>query len=207
MAVRRFGVSRLASCRFVHRRRRRAHVCADHRGNSGSRCDSRSSLVVVTAGDMDGESQPERRVDANVHEAMRTMRDNFYDPNLHGVDWPAVTERYRPLVKRLTSKNELRDVLEQALGELSVLHVFVDRRRRSRLLKKIGMGQSSACLGAKFEQVPQGLRILKIYDTSEVLMAPNSPLSAMAVDLDPAISSLESTAFWSTLCPILSRNF
>jgi len=117
-------------------------------------------------------------------EAMRTMRDNFYDPNLHGVDWPAVTERYRPLVKRLTSKNELRDVLEQALGELSVLHVFVDVEG-GEAFEKIGMGQSSACLGAKFEQVPQGLRITKIYDTSEVLMAPNSPLSAMAVDLRP----------------------
>ena len=117
-------------------------------------------------------------------EAMRTMRDNFYDPNLHGVDWPAVTERYRPLVKRLTSKNELRDVLEQALGELSVLHVFVDVEG-GEAFEKVGMGMSSACLGAKFEQVPQGLRILEIYDTSEVLMAPNSPLSAMAVDLRP----------------------
>ncbi len=115
-------------------------------------------------------------------EGMRTMRDNFYDPNLHGVDWLAVTERYRPLVRRLTSKNELRDVLEQALGELSVLHVFVDVEEGV-TFEKVGMGMSSACLGAKFEQVPQGLRVRKIYDTSEVLMAPNSPLSAMAVDL------------------------
>tara|TARA_B100000519_G_scaffold195181_1_gene199916 strand:+ start:613 stop:5310 length:4698 start_codon:yes stop_codon:yes gene_type:complete len=115
-------------------------------------------------------------------EGMRTMRDNFYDPNLHGVDWLAVTERYRPLVRRLTSKNELRDVLEQALGELSVLHVFVDVEEGV-TFEKVGMGMSSACLGAKFEQVPQGLRVTKIYDTSEVLMAPNSPLSAMAVDL------------------------
>ena len=115
-------------------------------------------------------------------EGMRTMRDNFYDPNLHGVDWLAVTERYRPLVRRLTSKNELRDILEQALGELSVLHVFVDVEEGV-TFEKVGMGMSSACLGAKFEQVPQGLRVRKIYDTSEVLMAPNSPLSAMAVDL------------------------
>lgn len=115
-------------------------------------------------------------------EAMRTMRDNFYDPNLHGVDWVAVTERYRPLVKRLTSKNELRDVLEQALGELSVLHVFVDVEA-GEAFEKVGMGASSACLGAEFKMVQQGLRIQKIYDTSEVLMAPNSPLSAMAVDL------------------------
>jgi hypothetical protein len=31
------------------------------------------------------------------NDAMRNMRDAFYDPNMHGVDWPAVTEQYRPL--------------------------------------------------------------------------------------------------------------
>ena len=56
------------------------------------------------------------------------MRDAFYDPGMHGVDWPAVTEMYRPLVYKISTKSELRDVLQQALGELSVLHVFVSIR-------------------------------------------------------------------------------
>ena len=62
------------------------------------------------------------------NEAMRNMRDAFYDPNMHGVDWAAITEQYRPLVYRISTKSELRDVLQQALGELSVLHVFVSIR-------------------------------------------------------------------------------
>src|SRR5690606_5768893 len=31
-------------------------------------------------------------------EAWRQMRDFFYDPGMHGVDWPAMREKYRPLV-------------------------------------------------------------------------------------------------------------
>jgi tricorn protease len=37
-------------------------------------------------------------------EAMRNMRDAFYDPNMHGVDWAATTETYRPLVYKMTHK-------------------------------------------------------------------------------------------------------
>src|SRR5262249_11565465 len=32
------------------------------------------------------------------HECWRQMRDFFYDPNMHGVDWKAVRDRYAPLV-------------------------------------------------------------------------------------------------------------
>ena len=62
------------------------------------------------------------------NDAMRNMRDAFYDPNMHGLDWEGITEMYRPLVYRVSTKSELRDVLQQAFGELSVLHVFVSIR-------------------------------------------------------------------------------
>ena len=65
------------------------------------------------------------------NDAMRNMRDAFYDPDMHGVDWQRVTETYRPLVYQISTKAELRDVLQQALGELSVLHVFVSIRSES----------------------------------------------------------------------------
>ncbi len=55
-------------------------------------------------------------------DAWRMERDYFYDKNMHGVDWDAMYEKYLPLVKRVTTRNELNNVLEQLVGELSVLH-------------------------------------------------------------------------------------
>ena len=58
-------------------------------------------------------------------DAWRLLRDYFYDPNMHGVDWPAMHMRYRSLVKRCAKREELDDVLKQMAAELSALHVFV----------------------------------------------------------------------------------
>ena len=116
------------------------------------------------------------------NDAMRNMRDAFYDPDMHGVDWAKVTEMYRPLVYKISTKNELRDVLQQALGELSVLHVFVSIRSESPTLP---VGEPSACLGASLTVKPKGLEVVYVYDTSGVLAAPDSPLSSAAVDLRP----------------------
>ncbi len=58
-------------------------------------------------------------------EAWRLERDYFYDPHLHGLDWPAIRERYRPLVERVTDRDELADLLGQMVSELSALHIFV----------------------------------------------------------------------------------
>jgi tricorn protease len=58
-------------------------------------------------------------------EAWRMERDNFYDKNMHGVDWDAMYSKYLPLLDRLTTRNELNDVIQQLIGELSALHTGV----------------------------------------------------------------------------------
>ena len=58
-------------------------------------------------------------------EAWRMERDFFYAPNTHGADWPAVRERYRPLVPWVRHRSDLNYVFDQVGGELSVGHSFV----------------------------------------------------------------------------------
>jgi len=58
-------------------------------------------------------------------EAWRYERDFFYDPGMHGNDWDAVRERYRPLVPHVQHRSDLNYVLDQVNGELSVGHSFV----------------------------------------------------------------------------------
>jgi tricorn protease len=58
-------------------------------------------------------------------DSWRLERDYFYDRHMNGVDWPAMRERYLPLVDRVTDRNELNDVIAQMVSELSALHTFV----------------------------------------------------------------------------------
>lgn len=58
-------------------------------------------------------------------DAWRMERDYFYDQNMHGVDWPAMHKKYLPLAERVTTRNELSDVIGELIGELSVLHTSV----------------------------------------------------------------------------------
>jgi tricorn protease len=58
-------------------------------------------------------------------DAWRMERDYFYDPNMHGVDWNAVLKKHLPLVDRITTRDELSDLIGWMVGELSVLHTAV----------------------------------------------------------------------------------
>lgn len=52
-------------------------------------------------------------------------RDFFYDPDMHGNDWDAVRERYRPLVPHIRHQADLAYVVDLVNGELSVGHSYV----------------------------------------------------------------------------------
>jgi tricorn protease len=58
-------------------------------------------------------------------DAWRLERDYFYDPNMHGVDWDAQLAKYLPLVDRITTRDELSDLIGWFVGELSALHTSV----------------------------------------------------------------------------------
>ena len=58
-------------------------------------------------------------------DAWRMERDYFYDKNMHGVDWDAMYTKYLPLVDRVTTREELSDLIGRFVGELSALHTSV----------------------------------------------------------------------------------
>ncbi|GAC1592189.1 MAG: S41 family peptidase [Acidimicrobiales bacterium] len=57
-------------------------------------------------------------------EAWRLQRDHFWVPDLSGVDWDAVRERYRPLVERVATRIEFSDLMWEMLGELGTSHAY-----------------------------------------------------------------------------------
>ncbi len=58
-------------------------------------------------------------------ESWRMLRDYFYDPAMHGLDWPAIRDKYAPLVERVADRSDLAEVLHEMAGELSALHIYV----------------------------------------------------------------------------------
>ena len=54
--------------------------------------------------------------------AWSTVKDNFFDPNLNGVDWSKMRSRYRPQAVRAKSTEQLAKVINQMLGELNTSH-------------------------------------------------------------------------------------
>jgi len=58
-------------------------------------------------------------------ECWRQMRDFFYDPNLHGVDWPAMRRRYEPLLPHVRHRADLTYIIGEMIGELNAGHAYV----------------------------------------------------------------------------------
>jgi tricorn protease len=113
-------------------------------------------------------------------EAWRLERDYFYDPKMHGVDWPGMLEKYRPLSLRVTSRGELDDLLGQMVSELSALHTFV-RSEPRKGDEEIGI----ASLGAELtrDEAAGGWKVARLYRSDPDLPAAAGPLRAPGVNV------------------------
>ena len=114
-------------------------------------------------------------------ECWRQMRDFVYDPNLHGVDWPAIRQRYEPLLAHVQHRADLTYVIGEVISELNLGHCYV------------GGGDMP-----KAERIPQGLLGATIarhssgfYQITEILPGQNwdkslrSPLTEIGVNVKP----------------------
>jgi tricorn protease len=55
-------------------------------------------------------------------EGWRVNRDYFYDPKMHGVDWPAMKAKYGALLPDVATRADLARVMQWMFSELSVGH-------------------------------------------------------------------------------------
>jgi tricorn protease len=108
-------------------------------------------------------------------DAWRLHRDYFYDPAMHGVNWKAVREKYKPLVNRVTTRSELNDLIGQMVGELSVLHSAVRGGEHRHGSDQIPL----PTLGARLERDDNkgGYRIEHIYRSDPDFPGELSPLA------------------------------
>jgi tricorn protease len=133
-------------------------------------------LYVFDAGESGPEDLEEAKVDLSgwtfavnprelgqqmFREAWRLERDYFYDPKMHGVDWPAMLEKYRPLSLRVTSRSELNDLLAQMVSELSALHTFVKGGVQRRGEDEIEVASLGALLAR--DEAAGGWRVEHLY--------------------------------------------
>lgn len=108
-------------------------------------------------------------------DAWRLERDWFYDPGMHGVDYRATLRKYGALLPRITTRDELSDLIGWAVGELSALHTAVRGGDLRRGEDQIPV----ASLGARLFRDPAkgGYRIDYIYRSDPEYPAERSPLA------------------------------
>jgi tricorn protease len=114
-------------------------------------------------------------------DAWRLERDYFYDPGMHGVDWDGALAKYMPLVDRVTTRDELSDLIGRVVGELSALHTSV----RGGDLRQGDDDVPVAGLGARLVRRPDagGYHIDYIYETDPDYPDEGSPLADPDLDL------------------------
>jgi tricorn protease len=115
------------------------------------------------------------------HETWRLMRDNFWRADMAGVDWAAMADRYRPLLDRIGSTDDLHDVLWELQGEMGSSHAG---------LRPPAAGGDSALaqglLGADVERTEDGTwQITRILPGESSVIGARSPLAAPGVAAAP----------------------
>ena len=110
-------------------------------------------------------------------EAWRLQRDFFWAEDMAGQDWEGVHRRYRPLVDRLGSHDDLVDLLWELHGELGTSHAYV---RPAPVTENGSQGQGR--LGADLAHTPAGWEITRILAGESSDPLATSPLARPGVD-------------------------
>jgi len=112
------------------------------------------------------------------NDAWLMHREQFFDPNMRGVDWEGIRDKYAPLVDRVTDRRELNDVLSQMMGELNALHSSV----RGGDSPSDPDAPSPSVLGAVLKRANRGVEIEHIYRHESEVPSEAPPLAMPGVD-------------------------
>ncbi|MFF7964369.1 S41 family peptidase [Streptomyces sp. NPDC007903] len=113
-------------------------------------------------------------------ETGRLMRDNFWRPDMGGVDWGGVLDRYRPVLARVATHDDLVDLLWEVHGELGASHAYVMPHGNG------GEGARQGLLGADISRHEDGSwRVDRVLPSETSDPDARSPLAAPGVAVRP----------------------
>jgi tricorn protease len=114
------------------------------------------------------------------NESWRQMRDFFYAPNLHGVDWPAQQRKYAALLPHVATRNDLTYLIGELIGELHAGHAYVSGGDRSEAPRR-----QTGLLGAQVSRDPvsRAYRIDRILKGQNWQTRTRSPLTELGVNV------------------------
>ena len=110
-------------------------------------------------------------------EAWRQMRDFFYVPNMHGLDWKAMHHKYAVMLPYVNNRNDLTYLIGEMIAELSVGHAYISGGER-KPIEKINLG----LLGARLSKDVSGyFRIDSLLQGANWSQDLHSPLTDVGV--------------------------
>lgn len=114
------------------------------------------------------------------NEVWRRFRDFFYVKNMHGYDWEALREQYRPLLRYVAHRSDLNYVIGEMIAELNVSHAYIAGGDY-----KIPPRPKVALPGARFEldEASGRYRIAKIFTGQNEEDRYRAPLTEIGVDI------------------------
>ena len=130
-------------------------------------------------------AQLETRVDPRAEwsqiyrETWRLQRDYFYDAKMHGADWQAIYEKYKPLLASVGHRADLGYVIAMMGGELTVGHSYLLGAGDVPSEDPVAVG----LLGADFEIENGRYRIKRIYTGENWNPDLRAPLSAPGIQV------------------------
>ncbi len=122
--------------------------------------------------------QPRAEWRQMLREVWRLQRDQFWVENMSGLDWPAMLQRYEPLLEGVATRAELSDLIWELQGELGTSHAY-EYAGDHRKPPQVALGQLGADL--QFVENDGSWRISRIVQGDRWDAKADSPLNALGV--------------------------
>jgi tricorn protease len=136
----------------------------------------RDSVVEIDLHRIRGEVDPAAMWRQMYDEAGRLMRDHFWIADMADVDWDGALERYRPLLDRIATRDDLSEVLWELVGELGSSHAYEVPPPHG-----VEPGRVLGHLGADLVRDGDTWRVARVLPGESSVRGARAPLSAPGV--------------------------
>lgn len=113
-------------------------------------------------------------------DAWRHVREQMYDRQLHGRDWTRIGLHHAGLLRRVSERSEVDEVIGQMLAELGTLHTFVRPAAPTKPAADV-----PGFLGLRVKRVAEGLRVEQVLAHDPAQPEQTVPAAAPGTALRP----------------------